>query len=406
MQELARCSPPYLRPRVTQVVLGFDIEWRVHYERGRAPLPTALVQLCDANRVYLFHVARFKRPASPRLPEADQGQRQQDGSQQGWRPQWKLPQRLVDLLRSPTAVKVGVNVGGDLAKLHWDFEGLQGLRAAPAPAAGAVRLDRDSDEAGFVELSDFANQKLRRAGAGQRWSLRKLSEEILSRSLPKPNDIRCGEWDRDHLTAAQAQYAAADAVAARDIFFALNAKKDVRSPLRPRAQNQREVLRAGGAEGEEEIVPMLSCPATARLRPSAMRVWERFSGSADAGAVAKIADDLQLKESTCWNYIADGILHGLPYDWAQIKGLASLSEEVAAQIWAAAAVVAPKFCAAPHNLNWPRLTPIMENLQAQVGHSEESTTTNTGTEVETIADYRQIRLVLAHRCRVHAKATV
>ena len=97
---------------------------QVLYQTGVAPLPTALIQLCDCRRAYLLHVSQFKRPAPPKPPPPP-------GVPVVRGPAAVLPPGLVALLRSPAAIKVGVNLGGDLAKLHWDFVGLQARGHAP-----------------------------------------------------------------------------------------------------------------------------------------------------------------------------------------------------------------------------------------------------------------------------------
>lgn len=127
---------------------------------------------------------------------------------------------------------------------------------------------------------------------GQRWSLNRLVEEVLSLTLPKPTGVRCGDWDcPTGLRPAQQQYAAADAVAAMLIFQRLVGMPDARPPARlPRPPPLKTGLSVR-ARGPVEVVAALPPGMQGRLRISAERVYERWrqaSAETDAeGGVGK-----------------------------------------------------------------------------------------------------------------------
>ena len=149
----------------TLSLVGFDIEWRVTYEKDRAQRAVALVQLACESTVYLFHIAAMRR----------------------------FPERLAMLIEDGRLLKTGCKIGNDMLKLQRDF----GLMAA-----------------GVLEQHAMAAAALR---YGQRpWSLGELCEEVLRHQLPKPS-VRLGDWEASCLDEEQRDYAAKDAWASRMI---------------------------------------------------------------------------------------------------------------------------------------------------------------------------------------------
>ncbi|CEP08527.1 hypothetical protein, partial, partial [Parasitella parasitica] len=52
----------------------------------------------------------------------------------------------------------------------------------------------------------------------KKWSLQRLCQDVLGKYLPKPESVRCGDWQVAVLDATQRKYAATDAYVALDLF--------------------------------------------------------------------------------------------------------------------------------------------------------------------------------------------
>ncbi|XP_051181940.1 3'-5' exonuclease [Lolium perenne] len=142
------------------VSLGFDLEWRPFPRRGEPPCKVALMQLCmDKTHCYLMHIIHSG-----------------------------VPPILKSLLEDSSSVKVGVCIDNDARKMFNDYD----VRVQP-----------------LTDLSIIANVKL--AGPQRRWSLAALTEMITCKELPKPSNIRMGNWESCVLSKQQLQYAATDA---------------------------------------------------------------------------------------------------------------------------------------------------------------------------------------------------
>ncbi|XP_037475160.1 Werner Syndrome-like exonuclease isoform X1 [Triticum dicoccoides] len=143
-----------------QVSLGFDLEWKPFPRRGEPPCKVALMQLCmDKTHCYLMHIIHSG-----------------------------VPPILKSLLEDSSSVKVGVCIDNDARKMFNDYE----VRVQP-----------------LMDLSTVANVKL--AGPYKRWSLAALTEMITCKELPKPGNIRMGNWESFVLSKKQLEYAATDA---------------------------------------------------------------------------------------------------------------------------------------------------------------------------------------------------
>lgn len=141
------------------VVLGFDIEWRPTFMRGRSPGKAAVMQICGDNSCcYVLHICHTG-----------------------------IPQNLQNLLQDPTSVKVGRCIQNDASKIFRDYN----VSVSPCE-----------------DLSNLANGKL---GGCRNWSLSALTEMLMCKQLPKSNNIRLGNWEADVLSEEQILYAATDA---------------------------------------------------------------------------------------------------------------------------------------------------------------------------------------------------
>ncbi|VAH39887.1 unnamed protein product [Triticum turgidum subsp. durum] len=177
------------------VSLGFDLEWKPFPRRGEPPCKVALMQLCmDKTHCYLMHIIHSG-----------------------------VPPILKSLLEDSSSVKVGVCIDNDARKMFNDYD----VRVQP-----------------LMDLSTVANVKL--AGPYKRWSLAALTEMVTCKEisllglysllifcfhctnlllccnalhhlqlhvdkLPKPGNIRMGNWESFVLSKKQLEYAATDA---------------------------------------------------------------------------------------------------------------------------------------------------------------------------------------------------
>ncbi|XP_023707539.1 Werner Syndrome-like exonuclease isoform X2 [Cryptotermes secundus] len=132
-KECGRACESLMKQVETQeeLVIGFDMEWPVHFKTGSGK--TALIQICaEEQTCYLFHVSCMR----------------------------SLPEAFVHLLKHPKFKLVGVNIKNDLWKLSRDF----GITVKPLI------------ESRVVDLGELANETLR---SGQRWSLDRLVLHVI-----------------------------------------------------------------------------------------------------------------------------------------------------------------------------------------------------------------------------------
>ncbi|KAG2497293.1 hypothetical protein HYH03_004876 [Edaphochlamys debaryana] len=183
-------------------VIGMDAEWRPGNNR------IALVQLCYLKRT-------GPAPGAAVEPDTREGAHTCTLLLHVFHA--GFTQRLRRLLEAEVPRKVGVNISGDARKLKADY-GVE--------MRGHVELDAVANERVLQQVDHvMINTEYRR-----RWSLSALVAVSLRRELPKPKNIRCGDWQAWPLSPAQQRYAALDAYAGLAVWAALN-----RLPLREKA---------------------------------------------------------------------------------------------------------------------------------------------------------------------------
>ncbi|PWZ38838.1 hypothetical protein Zm00014a_015963 [Zea mays] len=157
-----------------QVSLGFDLEWRPFPRRGEPPCKVAVMQLCmEKTLCYVLHIAHSG-----------------------------VPPILKTLLEDSSSIKVGICIDNDARKMLNDYD----VCVQP-----------------LMDLSTLANVKL---ASPKRWSLASLTEMITCKELPKPSNIRMGNWEADVLSKQQLQYAATDAYISWYLYEALQTLPD------------------------------------------------------------------------------------------------------------------------------------------------------------------------------------
>ncbi|KAG2217078.1 hypothetical protein INT45_013105 [Circinella minor] len=150
-------------------VVGFDCEWPYDKYTGTQG-KLALIQIATSHNIWILKLT----------------------------PLSELPDSLQRFLQDGDIKKVGRAVGGDLAKIHRDFNVL---------CQGDLELGR------FCKERDVIHDA--------RMSLADICKKVLGCSLPKVDDIRLSDWDSDILSPQQIEYAARDAWAGLDAFNAV-----------------------------------------------------------------------------------------------------------------------------------------------------------------------------------------
>ncbi|XP_049857544.1 exonuclease 3'-5' domain-containing protein 2 isoform X2 [Schistocerca gregaria] len=167
VDSLERCAPVIdsIKEKCQTIkVLGFDCEWVTSEKRSH---PVALLQLASSDGFCaLFRLCKIKC----------------------------VPDDLKVILEDSRILKVGVAPTDDAKYLFRDY-------------GVSVR--------GCLDLRHLLAAKGLTISGG----LAGLAENILGVHLNKDWKIRCSDWERDHLTQEQCEYAALDALAAYEIFI-------------------------------------------------------------------------------------------------------------------------------------------------------------------------------------------
>jgi len=232
--------------------VGWDIEWRVSYQRGAAPEKVALMQLA--------------LPGGPAGPPCVYLLRICSSG---------LTPALAALLADASVAKTGCAARNDAHKVGRDF---------------ALRMD------GVVDLSELAGTRILPL---QRWSLAALVQRMFGCTLPKPATLRTGAWDARELSAEQVAYAALDAWASLRVHVALSQLPELPPPP-PSALPPLQPLGAGGAGCT--FVPALS--VIAALAPAKQAVLTQHCAGA---SVDQIAAQRGIQASTVANYLSDAM---------------------------------------------------------------------------------------------------
>jgi hypothetical protein len=231
----------------TSLAVGFDIEWTATFKRGQPPGRVALVQICyetatGASAAASAEAAPASAPAAaasapnssnPPVQAAAPASAPPNSSTTNPTPSdhppsgrgccavvlfhvahCGVPPALERLLSDSRVLKVGLGCRTDAQKLAQDWPGAD---AWPLGDLGSEALRRGL-------FPNNGNGGGGNGGNGHNvWSLAGLVRELLPGGprLPKPQALRTGRWDDAPLTAAQRQYASADAFASLAVWRAL-----------------------------------------------------------------------------------------------------------------------------------------------------------------------------------------
>lgn len=209
-------------------VCGFDLEWRVMFRAGKQR-PVALMQLFFGMEVFLFHLFAFRERG--------------------------LPWELVGLLVNPKLIKTGLNINNDIAKMERDYPSLTGkIRGVCDLRTVSKACELSICNAGASIVEGVGNSAEKGTGSGAvniSWPTSSLENMVEKMSklvsmtvdslkstssyrtlgtqsalpmvqLPKPDLVRCGNWEVWPLTHDFQSYAALDAFASFLVFHCLN----------------------------------------------------------------------------------------------------------------------------------------------------------------------------------------
>ncbi|KAG1888237.1 hypothetical protein F4604DRAFT_1083829 [Suillus subluteus] len=273
--------------------LGFDLEWRVLWNSGAQERRTALVQLCDKSTILLIQVSQMKR----------------------------FPERVLEVIESPSIVKTGANIHNDGEKLYRDF----GITTRGLVELGALA---------HVADDTFSSIYKRRVV-----SLAKMTAMYLEYNLTKSKE-RTSNWETD-LNDKMVHYAANDAHAALMVHLKLldlaKASNKELDPTKYTSSVDPPSLRAGTTKviasptPPESNAPNFASLAPAPPRPQYMRaynLWHHRDMPLD-----KMCDILKtggrvepLKESTVISYVVGAIQAdtSLPFDMSKLLELVKM----------------------------------------------------------------------------------
>jgi hypothetical protein len=291
------------------LAVGFDVEWTATFRRGQPPGRVALVQICYENPAAAGTAAAaadeagVRQPAAAAAPGQQQRQQQQQPPPQPPPPpppppcgrgtcavalfhvaHCGVPPALGRLLSDPRVLKVGVGARADARKLAADWPGA-------ADAWPLADLGGEAARRGLLPPPAGGSSSNGGGGGGGGggattttvWSLAGLAREVLPGRprLPKPQALRTGGWDAAPLSAAQRQYAAADAFASLAVWRALERV----APL-PTASQEGLAALARMHEEERTLPPYMAVGRAAAATGGAAAASAATGGAASAAAPA------------------------------------------------------------------------------------------------------------------------
>ncbi|KAK3715665.1 hypothetical protein LTR37_006890 [Vermiconidia calcicola] len=181
---------------LNQPVIGFDIEWEIGAQPGKASIKNnvSLIQIATEDKIGLFQLALFK----------------------GDKPEELMAPSLRAILKSPEVTKAGVNISGDARRLS---------ECLDVKMSGLFEL---SHLYNVVMYSECTPHKVNR-------KLCKMADQVQNiLLLPlKKDDVRTSAWSK-RLRLDQTEYAASDAYAGFRLYHALEARRKKMDPMPPR----------------------------------------------------------------------------------------------------------------------------------------------------------------------------
>ncbi|KAK3699484.1 hypothetical protein LTR37_016441 [Vermiconidia calcicola] len=204
-----------------QPVIGFDIEWEIGAQPGKASIKNnvSLIQIATEDKIGLFQVALFK----------------------GDKPEELMAPSLRAILESSEVAKAGVNISGDARRLS---------ECLDVRMSGLFEL---SHLYNVVMYSECTPHKVNR-------KLCKMADQVQNiLLLPlKKDDVRTSAWSK-RLRLDQTEYAASDAYAGFRLYHALEARRKKMDPMPPRPAfwEEQKPLQLGNGQ---LVVPKKSTP--------------------------------------------------------------------------------------------------------------------------------------------------
>ncbi|XP_072313597.1 exonuclease 3'-5' domain-containing protein 2 isoform X2 [Eucyclogobius newberryi] len=175
-------------------VLGLDCEWVS--VKGKASAVSLLQMASYSGRCILVQLLHFRNSQQP------------------------FPLSLIQVLRDPHILKVGVGCYEDGKRLTRDY----GLALACT-----------------VDLR-FLALRQKKATVTNGLSLKSLAADLLDVTLDKSLELRCSNWEADHLTPQQMCYAARDAQVSIALFFCLLGHQSEGGPASPSGSSYAELV--------------------------------------------------------------------------------------------------------------------------------------------------------------------